>query len=458
MSRKSHPTDYLSAIITTILIGVFVGFLSFFNLSPLVTILLVAIFFTILVLLINLKWGLFLILLIRPILDFSSEISVLEVGGSSINLASILGIVLIVATIAKIPDKLIKFKKNPLLKQWLAFLFILAVGILFSFNKTSSVSELIRVSTIFSLFVLGFVALKNKRDFLELTVVIIISMIIPSIVAFYQLMTNTGLSLSYQDVPNRLFGTFAHPNLFAFSLTLSIALSMGMFLFVDKVYQKWLYATSFLMFFLLLILTYTRGAWILFAFMILSAGVLRLRKFLFFSIIIFFSVYLLVAPIRERVNSITNLSPYSSISWRFKLWQDSLVYFKEAPIMGHGTGTAEELILERRGSRLGSPAPHNDFLRILLGNGVIGVVAFVVIFLSLSRELFLEFLSRAKRNDELAFLFLIFLCFSMGLYAASFGDNIINATALQWAFWAEAGGLLAIRANKNNSKELLPER
>ncbi len=450
MSSKKNFYNYLLAVITILSITVFVGFLSFFKTPLLITLLLIGIFFTFLVFFIDLKWGFFLLLLLRPILDFSSEITILKVFNNPINLASILGIVLILITVLKLPNQLAKLKKNPLLKQWLIFLIILIFGISFSFNKTSSISELVRVSTIFSFFILGFIAIKTKKDLLELTVTIIASMIIPSLVAFYQLTTNTGLSLSYQDIPNRLFGTFAHPNLFAFSLTLSIALSIEMFLLTNKYYQKWIYVTSFLIFFFLLILTYTRGAWILFAFMILGAGMLKLRKLLFFSIIAFFSVYLIISPIRERINSITTLSPYSSISWRFNLWQDALVYSREAPILGYGTGTAEELILERRGLRLGSPAPHNDFLRILLGNGIIGLVAFIIIFLSLLKELLLEFLSRSKNNDEIAFLFLIFLCFTIGLYAASFGDNIINATALQWAFWAEAGGLLAIRTNRKN--------
>jgi O-antigen ligase len=450
MSRKKHNYSYISAISTLLLIAVFAGLLSIFNASVLIGSLLIAIFFTSLVFLLDIKWGLFLLLILRPILDFSSEISIFEFAGSSMNLASILGICVILLLSLKVPGKFEKIKTNPLLKPWLIFLFILAIGITLSFNQSASIAEFVRIFSIFSLFILGFIAIKTKGDLLELTMTLIASMIIPSIIAFYQLITNTGLSLSYQDVPNRLFGTFAHPNLFAFSLTFSIALSLGMFFFSNKPYQKWLHTLSFSTFLILLILTYTRGAWILFAFMILIAGVLKLRKLLFFSALTFFIIYLLFPLVHERVNSITTLSPYSSISWRFELWKDGLEYSKEALLLGHGTGTSEELILERRGSHLGSSAPHNDFLRILLENGLFGLVAFLGIFLSLSWKLLKEFLARSKQNDELSFLFLLFLCFTIGLYAASFGDNIINATSLQWAFWAEAGAILSyIKATRS---------
>lgn len=443
MSRKKQNYNYISAIATLILIVVFAGYLSVFNASVLLGSLLIAIFFTSLVFLLDIKWGLFLLLLLRPVLDFSSGISIFELMGSPLNLASILGICVILLLSLKVPGKFEKLKSNPLLKPWLIFLLILAIGIAISFNKPESIAEFVRIFTIFSLFVLGFIAIETRKDLLQLTTVLIVSMIIPSIVAFRQLVTNTGLSLSYQDVPNRLFGTFAHPNLFAFSLTLSIALALGMFFVTNKPPQKWLYSLSFLAFLVLLILTYTRGAWILFAFMILIAGILKLRKLLFFSAMALFLVYLSFPLVQERVNSITTLSPYSSISWRFQLWQDGLEYSKEALLLGHGTGTSEELILERRGSHFGSSAPHNDFLRILLENGLLGLVAFVAIFLSLSWKLLKEFLAKSKEDDNLAFLLLLFLCFTIGLYAASFGDNIINATALQWAFWAQAGAILA---------------
>lgn len=442
MSRKKHNYSYISAIITLILIAVFAGYLSIFNASLLIGSLLIAIFFTALVFLANIKWGLFLLLLLRPVLDFSSGISIFELMGSPLNLASILGICVILLSSLKVPGKFEKLKSNPLLKPWLVFLLILVVGIAVSFNRTDSISEFVRIFTIFSLFVLGVIAIKTKKDLLQLTTVLIVSMIIPSLVALYQLITNTGLSLSYQDVPNRLFGTFAHPNLFAFSLTLSIALSLGMFFVANKPHQKWLYTLSFLAFLVLLILTYTRGAWILFAFMILIAGILKLRKLLFFSAMALFLIYLSFPLVQERINSITTLSPYSSISWRFELWKDGLEYSKEALLLGYGTGTSEELILERRGSHLGSSAPHNDFLRILLENGLLGLAAFMGIFLSLSWKLLKEFLIKSREKDDLGFLFLLFLCFTIGLYAASFGDNILNATALQWAFWAEAGAIL----------------
>lgn len=457
MSSNQHHLDHVAAVATLVVIAIFVMILPFLNLTPLLSVLLLLTFFTFLTLLANLKWGLFSLLVLRPILDFSSEMPVFEIAETSINLAALLGILLISVTVVKVSDNLSVFRKIPLLKHWAAFLSVATVGVVLSFSKVSSVSELVRISTIFSLFVLSFIAIKSQKELFQLVKVILFSMAIPSIVALYQLTTNTGLTLSYQDVPNRLFGTFAHPNLFAFSLTLSIALSLAMLLIAKKSHQKLIYGASFLISFILLALTYTRGAWILFAFMIFSAGILKLRKLLFFSVIAFCMLYLLVAPVRDRINSVTVLSPYSSITWRFNLWEDAIVYVNDAPLLGHGTGTAEELIMERRGPKFGSTAPHNDFLKVLLETGIAGIITFLAIFLALCQKLLSHFLSQAnsKKTNDLGFLVLIFLCFTLGLYAASFGDNIIAATALQWSFWAQAGGILAIIHSLNKKTDIL---
>ncbi len=445
-----HQKDQIGATLIIFLVTLFVVILPFLNLSFLLTSLLFLTFFAFIILQINLRWGFFLFLILRPILDFSSEMPLFEVGKISINLASLLGVMIISTTLLRIPSNMALLKKAPLLKYWLGFTLILILGTAISFNKTTSISELIRMLTIFSFFILGFIVTRTKKDAFQIAKVILISTMIPLLVALYQLITDSGLTLSYQDVPNRLFGTFAHPNLFAFSLTFSIALSLVMFLVSKKSSRKWFYGLLLLVFTFFLAQTYTRGAWILFVFMILSAGFLKLHKLLVFFVVIFFALYMIAEPVKDRVNSITTLSPYSSISWRFNLWQDAIVYAKEAPLLGHGTGVAEELIQERRGLQLGSPAPHNDFLKILLENGIVGLLAFVAIFASLSKILFSYFLSeiRSKKTSNLSFLVLIFLCFALGLYAASFGDNVLKATALQWSFWAQAGGIMAIIRKK----------
>lgn len=443
MSRQNNETNNAAAIATILVIGAFATLFPLLDLEPLTLFLLSTICLSFLTLLIKPKWGLLLVLILRPVLDFSSTLTILEVGPAALNLASLLGIVMVASTIPLALNNKNHLEQNSLLKAWMIFLFILLTGFLLSFNKASGLNEFIRVLTIFSLFLLGLLTIKEKKDFNQLIKVIIISMLIPSLVAIYQLLTNTGLTLSYQDVPNRLFGTFAHPNLFAFSLTLSIALSLSMLLKSKEFLLKIIYGSFFMLYFGLLALTYTRGAWILFVFMILSAGILKLRKILILSIFLFLSFYILLSPVRDRVNSITTLSPYSSITWRFNLWSDAIGYAKDAPLLGHGTGTSEELIKIRRGSNLGSTAPHNDFLKVILENGVIGLVSFFSIFILLSRFIFSEF-KKVRDHPTKVFVPLIFFCFTIGLYAASFGDNILEATVLQWTFWSFAGAFLAI--------------
>jgi O-antigen ligase len=68
-------------------------------------------------------------------------------------------------------------------------------------------------------------------------------------------------------------------------------------------------------------------------------------------------------------------------SGRDKYWATTWDSFKTSPIVGHGAGSADELITEVYGPQIGHP--HNDYLRILNDYGIIGFVLWIVGYLGL---------------------------------------------------------------------------
>jgi len=79
-------------------------------------------------------------------------------------------------------------------------------------------------------FITAFVVVENSKDLSNLIKVIIVSALIPSLVAIYQYITQTGMTVPYEGVYNRVFGTFTHPNMLAFYLVLVLALCFVVYL------------------------------------------------------------------------------------------------------------------------------------------------------------------------------------------------------------------------------------
>lgn len=306
-----------------------------------------------------------------------------------------------------------------------------------------SLAEWIRILSIFSLYILSFILIKNQNDFRKLIYAILISVLIPGLTAFYQFFTQTGMTIIDEDISNRIFGTFAHPNLLAYYLTFPIVLIIFLVLNKEKYQLKnILFYLLFIFSFTLLILTYTRGAWVVFLIVIFTLGIIQYKKFLLGALIGLFLLYLLVPPLNTRVNNLFEYDPYSSIQWRINLWKDSLKYSQEELAVGYGVGTASKIILEKRGEQFGSPDPHNDYLKILIENGILGVISYLLIISTLLINLIWGYLKSNSTFNKNFFLLMIGV--SIALYFMSFADNVLRNTALQWTFWIILGALFSI--------------
>lgn len=444
--KKMSSKDFVKALLFgTLFLSLL---LPFIHLSFASTLILVIIFYIIITSFFYHKLGFFALVLIRPCLDTFSTLSILKIGNLSINLAAILGIFTIIFTIyiaGFVKQK--KLAKLPLAFQIIIFLLITFFSVLLSINFRESIAEWIRLLNIFSLFVLGFLLTDNAKDLSKIVILAISSSIIPSIFATIQFFSKTGLSIPLEGIYNRIYGTFSHPNLFAYYLIIPIVLSLFKFLSGNKKRIPNLIALLIFLFLTtLLILTYTRGAWIVLIFIITIIGAFRYSYLLpiLFSVIIL--AYLIVPPIQNRARALININEHSSVQWRINLWQDSLKIAKEKPILGFGTGVASQIIRERRGKEFGSSNPHNDYLKILLENGLLGLISYFILIMSIFLKLFVYF----KKSDLPRFkaLLLIMIAISFSLYIMSFGDNILRNTALQWNYWMLLGGIFAICKTK----------
>ncbi|MBU4216796.1 O-antigen ligase family protein [Candidatus Parcubacteria bacterium] len=346
-----------------------------------------------------------------------------------------------------------KAQRPPLFTVWLLFLGISLVSLIFSFDKIISLKELARLLSIFLIYLSSFYLIKKNKDFVLLVKIIIFSAVIPGSLAIYQYFTNTGLSVPLENIYNRIYGTFSHPNLFAYYLIIPITLSILIFLIGKKEKIVNILILSLSLFFILLLgLTFTRGAWLAFIIIVLIIGIIQYRILLLTAFIIFFLSYLFIPPIHSRINDLHNAKKGNSIEWRQTLWRDALSYIKDKPVIGYGVGTANKIILEKRGERMGSSDPHNDYLKISIENGLLGLASYLILIISTLFYLIKDYFKTEQLKLKTVNLTVFALFFA--LITMSFADNIIRNTALQWTLWSLIGGLMGMNHFKNTKNRI----
>jgi len=389
------------------------------------------------------KLGLFILIIARPCLDILTNKPIIITNSFNLNLASLFAISVIIFSAVILIKYLPKINTLPLKYNWLAFIIIVLFSAFLSYNHYLSLAESLRLLSILAIYYLSYFLLKNERDLRNLIKAIIASALIPSFFALWQFYTDTGLTVPFEGIYNRIYGTFAHPNLLAYYLVLPLILSLFLFLSGKrKQINSLVYFLLSIFLVIILTLTFTRGAWLSFIIIILIIGTLYYRSLLFASLIFMALAYFLIGPINSRVNDLISNRSDSSIEWRLNLWHDAKEYIKEKPLLGYGTGVANDLILTRRGEEFGSSDPHNDYLKITIENGLIGLLAYGLLLIGLISRLIKEYLN--VNRTQIKTLIIIAIGLSTAFFTMSAADNILRNTALMWSFWALMGAIFMI--------------
>jgi len=335
-------------------------------------------------------------------------------------------------------------KSTPLF--WPIFFFIgfSFSSIFYSLNSYESLTEFIRVATIFLLYFLTYKLIQKEKDWNLLLKFIIISYIFPGIVAFGQFVFGMGLPDEFGGF-NRVYGTFNHPNPFAFytffilGIIIALILSKKKDIITNLDKKKLWILVSPLIF--LLFATYTRSALACLLIFVFVIGILKYKKFLLGSLVVFLAVYFLSNVFQQRIWEMFTLDPYGSIVWRLRLWQQMIPMSLWQPWFGYGIGTFNSLVEYYRGFQWGSLEAHNDYLKIFVENGIVGLVSYISLIIGLIFYLFRIFKKSIEQEKTLSLSILII---SVSLFIISFFDNILRTTALQWNFWILLGGWLKI--------------
>lgn len=267
-----------------------------------------------------------------------------------------------------------------------------------------------------------------------------------------------GLDLFAFGGPPRILGTkdmirpsgvFDHYMTFSGQMLLMAALGSGVAILGAEGWTFWALTVAVVCFFGAVITSFTRSAWLgLIAATLVIGGFKNRIAFIVTAVILLVIVTILVisnSGLRERAESIVVVKSDVNID-RLKTWRTALEMIKHRPLLGVGTGNFRSEMEQYRkpdGPRSHSHA-HNTLLQVSAENGLIGLVAYLYIWVIFFGEMIRGLKSRTRsftRGVTVGVIGAIVGFHIAGLFEYNLGDSEVAIM-----MWFLVGLGLAARA------------
>lgn len=402
-------------------------------------------------------YALLTLLAIRPTLDYGRDWVVFANENFSINLNAAVAIILFLWAIYFFYTERQYAKNIPLKTTILIFLGWCTLSLIWSFDKSATITETIKLTNLFALFGAFFILRqKNGPKFsARLLRVMLAAAALPLLLAIYQFITQTGMNID--SIANRIYGTFAHPNILAtFVLLLIMVITENALRIknnilhftpnISQTTQKYLLLTLYSLFLLTLIFTYTRIAWLGLALFLFIIGLVYFRKLLIGAITTVALFYLVFYPINSWLinNFGYNLQSYNliarlttrneeadSIQWRADVANKVIPLWRERLVLGYGYGAFPRVWDDNKGVPNiwdNTSEAHNDYLKIGFETGVVGLILYLTFFVGLLYHT----IKKSWKKDWTQIVFIASILVFLGMSAS---DNMLHHTpAIWWLF------------------------
>lgn len=381
----------------------------------------------------------YLLLLIRPSVDLWADKTWFSEGiYARININSGLAMLIIFVTIIAVLNRL-AIKKPLLITKaplFFPFLCFITYSAFVSFSLASDImlalSECLRLFTLLCFYLLCFLFLDSESCVKKFLIAFISSAMIPLIFAIFQYITGEGIVV-HLGVFRRVVGTFLNPPSFSHYL----AFISLLLLIIWNYQQTWRNNIAILLILSLfcLVVTYGRGAWLgfsagFFTYLSMSKDYsVKVKSILLLCLAILLTFFYL--PNFELLFQLTlNIHDVqmSSVAIRLLFWELLLPLFYQNPVFGIGL---------RQQYALFYFVPHNDYLRLLIETGIIGIILYfwVITLMLYHAYSFSKNLKNASLYKTLSISFLaIYVCHLV----ISFGDSLLTTLVLQYPIWGLA--------------------
>jgi O-antigen ligase len=283
-------------------------------------------------------------------------------------------------------------------------------GLSASIAPLETLKEWVRLASGLALFVLARPLAANPARRPALVWAIFLAALAPLALEFFQLATGTGyffVGLADTAYAFRAQGTFGHPAILASFLLVVVALAGALWLSPSQPVSGRLAppgrAVAFAMLALAgvgLLLTLARAQWLGLWATVVVLLAFRRPRWLWLAVLLPLAL-LALPPIRDRLAS---ADAQDSVTWRLELWQ----------------------VLP---PRYVAP-PHNDYLKVLIETGALGVLTWA--------GWQLRWLLAAARRALINPYALALAAVVVGGLVVSLTDNYVQYTSVQWYVWVLA--------------------
>jgi len=244
---------------------------------------------------------------------------------------------------------------------------------------------------------------------------------------------------------------FKHANILGAYLTFVIPLMLAAVFCFSKRYMKFLAGFTVVMSLWLLLITFSRGAWLA----VMGGSLLSLwmvQRKIFFAgasvfLIIIFSGFIFLSPQTKSTLRVTTENLSNSLSYRLGLWEDSWKMIQDKPAFGHGLNTFMPLFQEYRRKYLdkfdfGPTYAHNSFIQLTVETGLVGLAGFMWILLRLFKNVIAQ-ITQIRHNNPSKILLTSLIAGVFGFLIQSGVDTNFYSLQPSVLFWLMAGILIA---------------
>lgn len=388
------------------------------------------------------KLTLLMIILLRASGDNVLELTRFSIGSYPLGIGGVInGMVIVLAM-------MLVFEKPTLVPRrgylaWMPFLLVTLLGVFMSPEKGDAARLFLTQVSYFAMFVGGYFCVRSREDFRFCLKLVLWSSAIPVLYSFY-ILAYIKLAVGGEF---RMRGTFGHPNVMAFYLTVIIGVAFYLLktLPAKTPTRVRVFMTVYLIVLLgMLLLTKTRSAWTAAA---LAFGLYALifeRRYLIYMGLLG-ALALMIPGVGDRLtelgegNKVTIYANLNSFAWRVYLWETAIAWMQPVSfVIGNGlqSFTKYSIVFFPFAGKTNYGA-HSVYVQLLFELGVIGLAAFSWLGYSLFRQL-----APVLKVDKLAGYTLIVMV--INLLVCSISDNMFYYLSYNWYLWFAVGAGCAL--------------
>lgn len=316
-----------------------------------------------------------------------------------------------------------------------------ALSAIGSLDQVVTFTEIARVTSGIAMLVLLVGIVRNEDMVRQVLRVVYLSATVPYLVASWQVVA--AGSSAFTDA-SRIVGTFRHPNAFGAYLAVLLVAGVALVHGVRGVERRVLYAILAIGL-VFLVLTFSRGSWIATALGLMVVALVQRRPGVIGLLVGVVAAAATVPAVWVRLADLGESRSLSggegnSLVWRFDYWHETFQFADRNPATGIGLDMTQFVTVEGN-------VPHNDFVRMYVETGWIGLLALLALICVLAVTAYRSV--RWSTIDLHRSVGAGFVGSLAAIIVVMIGGNVISTVVLLWYFFALAACAHAVALDGN---------